>query len=583
MPLRRVEIRAFDLNRVVKSKASKKARSRGPTATSRRSTGPFTASFQTTTMSRTSISSIDASLAVIGAQLSLLRAQEADLQFHIDALQRTQHATRTKRERLELEEVELIAGRYPINWLPAEIIMLVFHHYTGDLFTLTHVNRKWRDIALSVPKLWTRLSTNVHPELVALSMERAGNLSLDLSLSGSSAELMLLRELVKTRVRSAIVECEGAGHMTSVSRHFRENSYPEMTELEISFVGVWPRDLDVERLLPEVWPLSYPKLQSLSLSDIRPLLLVQSHYTNLTNLSIARLERTTHHTISVHVLLQVLTWTQKLKNLVLSMPLVFLHRSHASDVHLPNLCSFEWSNSLTEPVLFILGHLRVPALTKLELFVQQDPHLVYAHPPPNQPTVAPVSALQSVTSLFLHTTHDEATNRVTHKFLLPALTALELTNTHGRTVWLPSMESSFHDPRLPNLTNLSLTGYSLRDVSKTLGFMPALIALSLDECLGMSSVLDALAKGRCPKLASLSFWDCDDLYGKEFVEALRLRGGGKSAVEGREIRKLPTKIQAQVNAVKPLKIESILLEDCVGVDEDSVTGLEELVGEVVCH
>jgi len=81
----------------------------------------------------------------------------------------------------------------PISTLPAEILARIFHlfafskqHYSLDLVHVTHVYRRWRQIALDDSTLWTHFSDlSKNKEWIAERLSRARNAPLVVELNGS--------------------------------------------------------------------------------------------------------------------------------------------------------------------------------------------------------------------------------------------------------------------------------------------------------------------------------------------------------------------------------------------------------------
>jgi hypothetical protein len=121
----------------------------------------------------------------------------------------------------------------------------------------------------------------------------------------------------------------------------------------------------------------------------------------------------------------------------------------------------------------------------------------------------------------------------------------------------PRLESIFRDPRLPHLTHLTLSHFKLSveqgRVEAMLGYMPRLTSLTLDTCLGVERLMEALQEslvgtikphdpgerggggGRergtrsrcgvkvCPRLEALSFWGCQDVTLNSLSAVIRSR------------------------------------------------------------
>ncbi|KAJ7872303.1 hypothetical protein B0H14DRAFT_186186 [Mycena olivaceomarginata] len=124
---------------------------------------------------------------MLNTRLAADRALVADLDAKIQDLERTLSALRSEKV---LAEERLDAYKYPILTLPNEIVCEIFIHFlpiypicpplTG-LFSpilLTHICRRWREIALALPALWRAIL--IHPnrypasDLVSTMLSRSG-------------------------------------------------------------------------------------------------------------------------------------------------------------------------------------------------------------------------------------------------------------------------------------------------------------------------------------------------------------------------------------------------------------------------
>ncbi|KAJ7641189.1 hypothetical protein FB45DRAFT_785195, partial [Roridomyces roridus] len=99
------------------------------------------------------------------------RARIAALDAEIHELQQRIHALQTEQKSCQQR---LDAYKYPVLTLPNEITSEIFVHFlpaypkypqlTGldSPSSLTHICRKWRDIAKATPKLWRAISTTIY-------------------------------------------------------------------------------------------------------------------------------------------------------------------------------------------------------------------------------------------------------------------------------------------------------------------------------------------------------------------------------------------------------------------------------------
>jgi hypothetical protein len=105
------------------------------------------------------------------ANLEADRARIADLETQILHLERSLSALR---EEKIIAQERLDSYKYPVLTLPNEIVSDIFIHFlpayplcpplTGLLSPtlLTHICRRWREIALGTPALWSTISTSYH-------------------------------------------------------------------------------------------------------------------------------------------------------------------------------------------------------------------------------------------------------------------------------------------------------------------------------------------------------------------------------------------------------------------------------------
>jgi hypothetical protein len=106
---------------------------------------------------------VDRQLAVLSGQIHVLQRRESELRALLDGLALEKHALETERNHLE-------TGTIPFHWLPPELLIYIFvlSTYVGTLdpaqtridtapFSISHVCRRWRDIALATPVLWRRV------------------------------------------------------------------------------------------------------------------------------------------------------------------------------------------------------------------------------------------------------------------------------------------------------------------------------------------------------------------------------------------------------------------------------------------
>jgi hypothetical protein len=99
------------------------------------------------------------------------RARVADLEAQISHLERSLSALR---EEKFLAQERLNSYKYPVLTLPNEIVSEIFVHFLPDYpllppltgllspTLLTHICRRWREIALGTPALWSAITSSYH-------------------------------------------------------------------------------------------------------------------------------------------------------------------------------------------------------------------------------------------------------------------------------------------------------------------------------------------------------------------------------------------------------------------------------------
>ena len=113
-------------------------------------------------MSRKTTQYVDRQVAVLSGQIHILQRRESELRALLDALSLEKNA-------LEAERNQLETGTIPFHWLPPELLICIFVLATYTVldpaqsrldtapFSISHVCRRWREIALSTPLLWRRV------------------------------------------------------------------------------------------------------------------------------------------------------------------------------------------------------------------------------------------------------------------------------------------------------------------------------------------------------------------------------------------------------------------------------------------
>ena len=113
-------------------------------------------------MPRPTAQYIDRQVAALSGQIHILQRRESELHALLDAVALEKHA-------LEAERGQLETGSIPFHSLPPELLIHIFVLSTYIAldpaqsridtapFSISHVCRRWRDIALATPALWRRV------------------------------------------------------------------------------------------------------------------------------------------------------------------------------------------------------------------------------------------------------------------------------------------------------------------------------------------------------------------------------------------------------------------------------------------
>lgn len=144
------------------------------------------------------------------------------------------------------------------------------------------------------------------------------------------------------------------------------------------------------------------------------------------------------------------------------------------------------------------------------------------------------------------------------KFIVPSLKMLSLAYTPPEWLQaynlipdLPSPDSIFRNPPMPNLTSLAVSNLNLdpKHMLAFFGYAPSLQSLSLEGCLSVTTFIVSLntKHSTCANLNSLAFIKCDDLGPANLIEfVLRRR---LNALESA----LPPDMKPLGRPLKPLK------------------------------
>ncbi|KAH9959479.1 hypothetical protein BC827DRAFT_507444 [Russula dissimulans] len=102
----------------------------------------------------------------------------------------------------------------PAHRLPREILMQIFALVGSGkrILPVSHVCRRWRDVALKTPELWSTFEPDDFTPMVPVALQRSGDHLLDVSLHASCDEISRLERLLElpfSRLRTLDVAVTG--------------------------------------------------------------------------------------------------------------------------------------------------------------------------------------------------------------------------------------------------------------------------------------------------------------------------------------------------------------------------------------
>ncbi|KAJ7143778.1 hypothetical protein C8R44DRAFT_758878 [Mycena epipterygia] len=552
---------------------------------------------------------------------------------------------------------------------------------------ISHVSSRWRSISLGTSQMWSRISVqnvvwNARPIVAFLA--RSGVAPLDIVFISpmamtSQEEYRRAERLLShisydiRRIRSIAFQSRGTEAMQKLVGVLAlpDNTFSSLRSLNLSIVSLGPSSLSSPSLIPAQFQgsdtslnLTYLRLEKL------PLFNMPKHFLpNLTVLELcfppkkATTEGPNSYMLRMSQLVRFLRCTPKLEELVLSNTVpymdVYLNVEDAVQVadglqladlvELSRLRTLEWTYPFGPDIHRFLSFLTVPALEKIDVGVEELPILRtnvlllrgYPDTAASQLFASHrVIDLSALRDLSLQCLHEDTIGAVLRKFAFPILEKLELTHVGDRgrgasrdgLPTFPRLESMFRDPRLPALTHLTICRFEisaeLGKAEAMLGYMPALVSLTLDACAGVWKLLDGLQQRAavslgapavrvCPRLEALSLWRCADVGITPLVGIVIARNGssgggsgnhaialsdsgdgltkgaartirpmkklrrqGQGVGEGPSLRTPSTNILSSMIAMeeasRPARISYVRIEDCALIGEEQATSLKAL-------
>ena len=515
---------------------------------------------------------------------------------------------------------------------------------------VSHVCAKWRTISLASPRLWSRINLLgfTKPDALLTFVKRSGRAPLEIdyrSLAHVSAtqECCQMADMIiqtqqhfervdylslQSRVALPLVYI-----LPSINNH--KIAFPRLQYLCLSITGPNPSFVEAPSLMESI---DAPPTDSDSLNEPSPstscllrLKLEQvplfkfptPFIANLRSLELSysprRMNSTRHdYYLKMSSLCHFLAHTPLLEELVLTNTVPYFDAILATDgtdnldipfrrppVNLDHLKTLEWSYPFAVDIYRFLSLIDAPGLEKLDLWVEDLPtkrsdtlyvrgYLLTSSPHKYSRGIV---NYPSVRDLSLQCVGEDTTSTVLRKFSFPALEKLAFTNVDSTVRQnpeiattlpvFPRLESIFRDPRLPNLTHLTLSHFKISAeqgrAEAMLGYLPVLTSLSLDACTGVGRLMEGLqekvvgtikppaspgegGKRRrrgvkvCPRLEALSFWGCQDVdFGALRAVVLSRNGSNNDSDDEADLQSgvdVPKGAIQSVTREEPGKIES---------------------------
>ncbi|KAH8827675.1 hypothetical protein DL96DRAFT_1108934 [Flagelloscypha sp. PMI_526] len=506
-------------------------------------------------MARRTHDSLQNELDSIQSQISTLSSRYSDVQRILDDMTRLRDVLYSDIEDLKRAHKDLEAQRFPIHWLPSEILAVIFQivaepwslsqclkrpePFFTPPFKLAQVCASWRRLAISTPSLWSfmliRHPKSHHPAFLEYR-ERAGS-------------VVPLDVVYATPINTHGDTKEGlAQDLIADIRPFvhrlRSFAVSTLTVFEIAKFIEWVNDLQEWPMLDSLelhrnWttnPIPVPLLPAATRTRFRKLHTLNLHWVPIQSLDFGlQLTSLEHLTLSypkspdrspspsftVYALCSLLAKTPNLETLslidcvpifdvVANFPHIRTHDVHSgrkaiSPVSLPRLHRINWGWPTRRTVMRLFEFLAIPSIEKLELYIEASGN---SHHGVNvvSPRAADVSSFvfQSLREITYHVEEDDFTGSFLRRCSLPSLETLEIANVSraskrrakvDQVPNLPKIDSIFWDPRLIRLTHLTLSRYQFANDHKSetmFGYMCALTSLTLEKCSGLRYVFRAL-------------------------------------------------------------------------------------------
>jgi F-box-like len=612
---------------------------------------------------------MDIRLAVIDGQLEVLEQQERQLLDLVEAI-------RMQKSKLYSERNTLCQHPNNGEWLVPDILLIIFRLVVDDQdeYTMTapliisHVCRSWRRIAIAQPSLWSKLVIGLgdykkNVELLQLYLTHAKDVApsyiIGAQLSSKSPDAERLKdhagkiiELNRHRCSDLSWSCDNES-MTELFLTIlgRGDPFPQLTSLLLGF------DSSIFGL-SRSWPQqsrgtdTFPALRSLVLREVHFEHLPIDIYRHLCILDLSFTESSGD--IYMSHFRTVFAETVGLEELTLSNcnPILDMTLGEydsqelvpgrwavnsSPPIPLSKLTKLSWCHPPIRAFYVFFLFFPTPCVEKLELTLDnmcnwQDG--ANSHTPRITPRTLVLSStltFGSLSELEVRTTSPRHLCRIFEKMEFPKLRSIDLgpvldkVELDEHELAFPSVDSIFREPRLSQLTRLTLSSLALDPgIQSFLAYAPHIEHLSFCSCADASIAICLLSPASChcknstrtKKAGSMSTRLCSSLSTIEFVECndldfkclktlvldRNIRGGDR-IVRGLDLTTADRRIKPLWNRHKkaqssvpthpadpslggglrpePVMITQIKFFDCHSISDTQAVELREFVNSVV--